>query len=168
MSPTLLWLLLVLLIEKPAGDYHQVAHGAVFGVSAEDCDVAFLSVADGHSLVQHHHRRGGDDARNLLLHGFHVVDGQRVRRGVGNALRSALVLGVDQVRADALNQVQHILLSGQADGHDQNERGGANHHAQAGERKTHLVAAESVVGEADDLAEVELRAADPTLRWLPA
>src|SRR5450759_4546294 len=51
----------------------------------------------------------------------------------------------------------NILLAGHADGYDQNQGGSTDHHPQRGQRETHLIAAESLVGEAQDFAVHHLR-----------
>jgi hypothetical protein len=86
-----------------------------------------------------------------------IVDGKRVGGDVAHALRPALILRVDQVGPDGLDLVQHILLAGHADGDHQNERGGADHHAQRGQKKSHLVAHEGLVSEAENLAQRHVR-----------
>ena len=45
------------------------------------------------------------------------------------------------------------LLAGQADGDDQDDRSGADDHAQRGEGKAHLAGAEAVEGQLENLAE---------------
>ena len=87
----------------------------------------------------------------------HVVDGERVGRDIGDALAPALVFGLNLVGADRLDLLQHILLAGHADGDDEDQGGGADHHAQRGQRETDLIAAESLVGETQDLAVNHLR-----------
>ena len=111
--------------------------------------VALLATADGNAVVQRNHRRRGNDPRHLLQHRVHVIDGQQIGGHV--ALRSALVFGIDQVGPNRLNLVQHVLLARHPDGDHQNQRSRANHHAQRRQRETHLVAAESVVGKAENL-----------------
>ena len=64
--------------------------------------------------------------------------------------------GFDQIRADRLDLIQDILLSRQADGDHEDKRSCTNHHAQRGKCEADLVAAESVVSKADDLAQYEL------------
>ena len=83
---------------------------------------------------------------------LHVIDGERVGRDVGDALPAALVFGFNLVGADGLNLIQHILLAGHADGYHQNEGSRADHHAKRSQRETDLIAAESLVGKAEDLA----------------
>ena len=74
--------------------------------------------------------------------------------GVTFAMRwlDALIFRFNLVGADRLNLVEHILLAGHADGDHQDQRGGADHHAQSGQREPHFIAAESLVGETQDLA----------------
>jgi hypothetical protein len=49
--------------------------------------------------------------------------------------------------------VPNELLAGQPDGHHQDYRGGADHHAQSGQGKTQLARAEAVHGQLQDLAQ---------------
>ena len=119
----------ILLVEETSGEHDQVAHLQVLGIHTHDLKVAFLAVPDGNALVQRNHRRRGGDAGNLLLHRQHVVDGERVVAGVGDALSAAFVLRVDQVGADRLNLIENVLLPGEADGRHQDQRRGADHHA---------------------------------------
>ena len=139
-------------VEKPAGNDHQVAHDLVVGKDSQHGNVAFLAAAHGNALAQRNHGRGRDDARHLLLRRLKVIDGKRVRRDIGDALASALVLGFNLVGADRLNLVQHILLAGHADGHNQDERSGADHHSQRGQGEANFIAAESFVGKTQDFA----------------
>ena len=96
-------LLLVLGVEEPAGDHHQIAHDSVVGENAEHGDVALLASAHGNAFTQRDHGRSGDDARHLLQRRIHVVDGQRVGGDIGDALAAALVFGLDLVGADGLD-----------------------------------------------------------------
>ena len=89
---------------------------------------------------------------HFLHGGVHVVDGERVGRDIGDALTAALVFRLDLVGADGLDLVQHVLLAGHADGYDEDQGGGADDHAQCGQREAYLVAAESLVGETQDFA----------------
>ena len=87
------------------------------------------------------------------LHGLQIVDGERVGVGVADVRRAAQIFRPDLVGADGLNLVEDVLPSGHADGDDKDERGGADDHAQRGQHEAHFVAAESVVGEGENLAQ---------------
>src|SRR5262249_12925773 len=87
----------------------------------------------------------------------HVIDRERIRGGVGNALRTTLIFGLDQVGANRLNLVEHILLAGHADGDNEDEGCSTNHHAERSERETYFVAAKRVVGEGENLTVDETR-----------
>ena len=148
----------IFLIEESSRRDHQVAHLQVFGIDAEDGDVFFFAVADGDAVGERGDGRGGDDARNDLLDGVEIVDGERVGVGVADVRRAAQILSPDFVGADGLDLVEHELPAGHSDGDDENERRSADDHAKRGEDEADLVAAKSVVGKRDDLAEGHLRA----------
>ena len=95
---------------------------------------------------------------NLLANRLHILDRHGIGRGI-DALRSALVVGINHVGADGLQLAQHVLLSGQADGGHQDHRGRAHRHGQSRERELKFVAAEGVVGEVQDFAESNREAA---------
>ena len=88
---------------------------------------------------------------------LHVVDGERVGGDVGDALSPALVFRLNLVGADGLNLVQHILLAGHADGHDQNQGSGADDHAQRGQRETAPCCCRKSRRQSSDLAVYHLR-----------
>src|SRR5581483_6442572 len=148
--------LFVLLVEEPTGDDNEVTNQAVFRVNAKNLQVSFFSVAHRDAFVQVKHGRGVYDPRNSFLGGFHVADGERIGRGVGDALGAAFILRVNKVRADPLNQVQNILLTCQSDCDNKDERSSADYHTESGQHETDFVAAERVESEAHDLAECEL------------
>jgi hypothetical protein len=52
-----------------------------------------------------------------------------------------------------LDGSEHITPAGEPDGDDQDQRGGADDHAQGSERKTNLIEAERIDGQEHDLAE---------------
>ena len=87
-------------------------------------------------------------------------DGGRAlgHRSVGDALPATLIFGVDQVGADRLNLIQDVLLPGEPDGGDQDQRGGTDHHAQRRQGEADLVAQESIVGEGEDLTQSQMGA----------
>ncbi len=131
---------------------HQIAHDLVIGENPQHGNVAFLAAAHGNALPQGNHWRSRDDARHLLLRRLKVIDGERVGSDIGDALAATLVFGFDLVGPDGLNLVQHILLAGHANGHNQDERSGADYHPQRGQGETNLIAAERFVGKTQDLA----------------
>ncbi len=143
----------VLEVEEASCEHHQVANAQVLGIHTEDGDVTFPATADRYALVEVDHRRGSGHAGHFLLHRLQIFDGQGVRRGAADALRAPLILCVNQVGTDRLNLVEYVLPAGHADGDNQNQRGGADHHAQGGEGEAHLITAESVEGKAENLAE---------------
>ena len=145
-------LLRVLGVKEPAGDHHQIAHDSVVRENAEHGDVALLASAHGNAFTQRDHGRSGNDAGHFLHGGIHVVNGQRVGGDIGDALAAALVFGLDLVGADGLDLAQHVLLAGHADGYNEDQGGGADDHPQRGQSEAYLVAAESLVGETQDLA----------------
>ena len=91
-------------------------------------------------------------------HRLHILDRHGIGRGV-DALRSALVVGINHVGADGLQLAQDVLLSREPDRGHQNHRGRAHRHGQRRERELKFVAAEGVVGEVQDLAEPDREAA---------
>ena len=147
----------VLEVEEASCENHQVADAQVFGIHTEDGDVTFPATADRYAFVEVDDRRGSGHAGHFLLHRSQIFNGQRVRRSTADALRPPLILCVNQVGADRLNLVEYVLPAGHADGDNQNQRGGADHHAQCGEREAHLVTAESVEGKTENLAESHSR-----------
>ena len=149
--------LLVLSVEEPARDHDEISNDAVLGEDSQNLNVALFTVADGHTLIELDDGRCGNDARHVTHGSMHVINGERIRGGVGNALRTTLVFGFDQICADSLNLVQDVLLASHADGDYQNEGSGPNHHAERGQGKTYFIAAESIVGEAENLTIDETR-----------
>src|SRR5205807_10438795 len=63
---------------------------------------------------------------------------------------AADVLGINEIGADSLDLVQHVLLAGHADGDYQDQKRRANHHAQRGQREADFVATKGVVGEIEN------------------
>src|SRR5205823_3014420 len=74
-----------------------------------------------------------------------------------DALRAAFIFGIDKVGPNGLNLVEHVLLTSHANRYDQNEGRSPDDHAEGSEGEAHLVAAESIVGEAENLAVDETR-----------
>jgi hypothetical protein len=65
----------------------------------------------------------------LFSYGCEVIDGQGIGGGVGDSLRPAFIFGINLIRADALDEIQDILLAGEANGDYQNQGSSPNHHA---------------------------------------
>ena len=82
-----------------------------------------------------------------------IVDGERVRIGIADVRRAAQVFRPNLICPDRLDLVENKLPARHANRDDQDERRRANHHAQRGQNEAHFVAAKSVVGKRDDLAE---------------
>ena len=105
--------------------------------------------------MQLHHRRRKHHAGNLREHGLLVFAGERVV--VDHAFRAdgppARVFKFDGVGADLLNLAQNELLAGQPYGNHQDHRGGADDHAQRGQRKAQLAGAKAVEGQLQNLAQ---------------
>ena len=95
---------------------------------------------------------------HLLPHRLHILNRHGIGRGV-DALRSALVVGINHVRADGLQLAQNVLLARQADRGHQNHRSRAYSHGQRREHELKLVAAEGVVSEVQDFVEPDREAA---------
>src|SRR6201998_4618 len=93
-----------------------------------------------------------------MLDSLHVLDGEIIGAGVGDASSTAFILRIHPVRSDGLNLVQQVLLAGETNGGDQDQGGGADDHAERGQGKADLIAHEGLVGEAEDLAEGEVSA----------
>ena len=142
--------LLVLGVEKSSREHYQISHDPVLGIHPEDLNVPFLSSTNGNSFAQRNHGRCGDDAGHVFLRRLHVGEGKWVGRHVGDALAAADVLGINEIGADSLDLVQHVLLAGHADGDYQDQRRRANHHAQRGQREADFVATKGVVGEIEN------------------
>ena len=104
--------------------------------------------------MQLHHRRSGNYIRHFLANHANVILCEFVLlNGAEGRIAPALVIGVDHVGADRLNLVENILLAGKADRHNQDQRGGPDHHAQGGERKADLAGSERIDRQLGDLAE---------------
>ncbi len=146
----------ILLIEKSSRRNHQIAHQHVLGIDPKNGDILLFAVADRNPVGKLRDRRRSDDSRNHFLHGVKIVDGKRIRIGVADVRRAAQIFRPDLVGADSLNLVKNKLPPGHSDGYDKDERSGADHHAQRSQDEAHLVAAESVVGEREDLAKGHL------------
>ena len=101
-----------------------------------------------------------------MPHRLHVVEREVIGRDRRGPLPSAQIFSFDQVGADALDLVQDVMLSRQPDGHHQNQRGGADHHAQRGQRKTHPVLAEGINRHHGDLAHLGAIGHGPQLAWV--
>ncbi len=67
-----------------------------------------------------------------MLDRLHIVDGQCVTAGVGDAFPTALVFRINPIGANGLNLVQEVLLPSKTDGGHQNQGGSADHHAERG------------------------------------
>ena len=67
--------------------------------------------------------------------------------------RAAQVLRPDLVCANGLNLVEHVLTAGHSDGDYKDEGCRTDDHAQRGQDEANFIAAESVVGEAQYLAD---------------
>ena len=65
-TPTLLWPEESSVIEEAAGEQLQIAHAHVFGIDAENQDVALLAAAHADAVHQRHRGRCRHDAGNLL------------------------------------------------------------------------------------------------------
>src|SRR5579864_4463871 len=147
--------LLVLGVEEPSGENHQIADGTVLWKNPEYANIALFAAANRNAFIQRDPRRSGHDSGYAFQNGVHVIDGQEIGSRV--ALRSTFILGIDHVGADRLNLVEHVLLPGHTDGDHKNEGSSTNDHSQGGERKAHLVAAERVIGETDNFPENQFR-----------
>src|SRR5207253_10847531 len=97
--------LLVLSVEGPARDADEISNDAVLGEDSQNLNFALFSFADGHTLIELDDGRYGNDARHVTHGSVHVINGEWIRGGVGNALRTTLVFGFDQICADGLNLV---------------------------------------------------------------
>ena len=125
----------------------------VFGINAQNPNVALLAAADGDAFIEGHYRRSVHDSGHLDEHGIHIVYGERVRVDIGDALSAAYVLRENQVGADGLDLIQDVLLAGHADGNYENQRCGTDYHAEGGQGETYFVAAKGVIGESQDFSE---------------
>jgi len=124
----------------------------------QDLKIALFAITYRNALNQRHDRRGGGDAGNVPLDGQHVVNGERVVDGTGNALSATFVFGVHEVRANRLDLIQHILFAGEPDRRHQDQRRRADHHSERGKSEPDLIAQESVIGETEDLAQCKMGA----------
>jgi hypothetical protein len=97
--------------------------------------------------------RRSHDTGDDFLDGVEVIDGERVRVGVADVRGAAEVFRRDFVGADGLDLVEDELAASHANGDDENERRRADHHAQCSQDEAHFVAAKSIVGKRDDLAD---------------
>src|SRR5579872_491392 len=66
--------LLVLSIEKPAGDHNQIADITIFRVYTQNLEIAFFAAADRNALIQIKHRGGARNTRHACLSSLHVLD----------------------------------------------------------------------------------------------
>ncbi len=97
---------------------------------------------------------GGGDGGNPLVDGVLVLKGEEVGLSVGDGAGAAAgVFQFDQIGADALNLGEDVLAAGGGNGDDQDERGGADDHAEGGESKAHFGGTEAVDGQLGDFAE---------------
>src|SRR6185312_16597007 len=62
---------------------------------------------------------------------------------------------VNHVRPNGLDLVQQVLLAGQTDSCDQDERSRSYHHAEGCKSKAHLVAGESLVSKAENFSQAQ-------------
>ena len=129
----------------------------ILRIDAKNSNVSFLAASDRDAVIERYHRRSMNNARHLRKHGIHVVDCQRVGGDISNALRATFVFRENEVRAYRLDLAQHVLLARHADGDYQDQRSCADNHAEGSQRESYFVAAKSIVGEVEDLAECELR-----------
>src|SRR5207244_12393558 len=98
-------------VEESARDHDEISDNAVLGEDSQNLNVALFTVADGHTLIELNDGRCGNDARHVTHGSVHVINGEWIRGGVGNALRTTLVFGFDQFCADSVNRVQDVLLA---------------------------------------------------------
>src|SRR5581483_9687718 len=148
----------VVVVEEASGEHQQVADLRVFGRDAEDHDVALLASGNADAVMQFDERRGGANAVHFLAHGMQILEGELVLvdlHAIGSG--AGLIFGVDHVGADRLNLPEDVLLAGETDGDNEDERRGTDDHAERGQHETYSVSAEGFVGELGDLAEDELR-----------
>src|SRR5207247_3600396 len=103
-------------VEESARDHDEISNDAVLGEDSQNLNVALFTVADGHTLIELNDGRCRHDARHVTHGSVHVINGEWIRGGVGNALRTTLVFGFDQISADGLNLVSYVLLASHADG----------------------------------------------------
>ncbi len=76
----------------------------------------------------------------LLANGLDVGDLDEI--GVdfgGGCLRADFIGGEDHVRTDAFDLLEDVVLAGERNGDNQDDRRGADHHAEAGEKGTHRI-----------------------------
>ena len=121
----------VLLVEETTLENDKIPNAFIFRIDPHDLQVAFFAAANRDALVERLHGRSGGNAADVALDGFHVLDGQRIVAGIADAAAAAFVFGVNPVRADGLNLVQKVLLAGETDRGDQDERRGSNHHPES-------------------------------------
>ena len=78
--------------------------------------------------------------------------GERFGSHVGDAFSTADVLRINQVGADGLDLIQHVLLARHSNGDHQDQGSRADYHPQGGQRKADFVAAKILVSESKNLA----------------
>ena len=146
----------IAVVKKTSGQDLQIAYEEISPADAKHHDVALFAAGHGYVIVILDHGRGVADAGNALAHRTQVVEGQEVAGGVAIIDAAAGILGHHHVGADVLNLLQQVLLSGQPDGDDQDERRRPDHHAQRGQDETDLADAEGLDGDTEGLAEDQL------------
>ena len=147
----------VVVFEETARKHVEIAHPEIFCRDAEHQHIALPAAGHSHAVVQLDQRGGRRDVRHLLAYRVQVVDRHVIVGRLGAVDRSAFVVGGDHVDADRLDLLQHVLLARKADGHDQDQRRRADHHAERRERVSDLVGAEGLDGNAHRFAQDEFR-----------
>jgi hypothetical protein len=143
------------LVQKAARGHDQVADLLVLGADAQHQRILHHATAEADGGVHLHHWRGVHYAGQLRQHGLLVIARQEVVEGrlLGAHGPAAVVLQLHRVGLQLLQLLKDELLAGQPDGHHQNHRGGADDHAQRGQRKADLAGAEAVHGQLENLAQ---------------
>ena len=99
-------------IQEAPGKHLEIAHDAVFGARPQYADLPRPAV-DGDPVPSAHDARGGfDEAAQPVAHGVDIgeVDVVGFR---GRDISAGFVVGVDQIRADALDPRDHEIAAGQ-------------------------------------------------------
>ena len=149
-------------VEKPAGEHHQVAHRLVVFVGADDQQTSLLLAVDQHAVVVVHRcrwrRRCGRPAARARPARRPVLT-KSASTSADDLLRADFVGREDHVRTHAFDLFQDVIAAGERDGDHQDDRGGADDHAESREERTHGIAAQGLEAETQRFAEVHALAA---------
>ena len=139
-------------IQKAAGPDDDVAYRGIGVVSADHLDVLFFA-ADQEAVKIRHDAGGGDDfGGQFTADGFHVRHFDVIRVGCGAAGPGRDVIPEDDVGADALHLFQDVVPACERDGDHQDDRRGADDHAEGREHGADRVGAQRLGAEAESFA----------------